>query len=48
MASAATMKAVNYQGPFQVKVQEVERPQLEHPDDIIVKVTTVCSAPGTI
>ncbi|CRK04304.1 hypothetical protein BN1723_008865 [Verticillium longisporum] len=36
----ATMKAVNYQGPFEVKVQEVERPKLEHPDDVIVKVTT--------
>ncbi|KAL2213017.1 GroES-like protein [Sarocladium strictum] len=34
------MKAVNYQGPFKVKVEEVERPKLEHPDDIIVKVTT--------
>ncbi|KAI5460850.1 hypothetical protein BGZ63DRAFT_358211 [Mariannaea sp. PMI_226] len=36
----STMKAVNYQGPFQVKVQEVERPQILHPDDVIVKVTT--------
>lgn len=35
------MKAVNYVGPHQVKVEEVEKPQLEHPDDIIVKVTTV-------
>lgn len=38
---SATMKAVNYQGPFKVKIEEVERPKLEHPDDIIVKVTTV-------
>ncbi|KAL4801953.1 hypothetical protein BDV18DRAFT_164463 [Aspergillus unguis] len=36
----ATMKALNYVGPFNVKVQEVERPRLEHPDDIIVKVTS--------
>lgn len=35
------MKAVNYQGPFKVQVEDVERPTLEHPDDIIVKVTTV-------
>lgn len=37
-----SMKALNYVGPFTVKVQEVERPKLEHPDDIIVKVTSVC------
>lgn len=35
------MKAVNYAGPHRVKVEEVEKPQLQHPDDIIVKVTTV-------
>ncbi|KAL4975932.1 hypothetical protein BDW66DRAFT_166833 [Aspergillus desertorum] len=35
-----TMKALNYVGPFNVKVQEVEMPRLEHPDDIIVKVTS--------
>ncbi|KAE8346138.1 hypothetical protein BDV24DRAFT_158937 [Aspergillus arachidicola] len=35
-----TMKAVNYVGPHKVRVQEVEMPKLEHPDDIIVKVTT--------
>ncbi|KAI4601848.1 hypothetical protein KJ359_010713 [Pestalotiopsis sp. 9143b] len=40
MASATTMKAVNYAGPSSVKVSEVEKPKLEHPDDIIVKVTT--------
>jgi threonine dehydrogenase-like Zn-dependent dehydrogenase len=36
----ATMKALNYIGPFKVKVEDVEMPKLEHPDDIIVKVTT--------
>ncbi|QMW31596.1 hypothetical protein G4B84_006977 [Aspergillus flavus NRRL3357] len=35
-----TMRAVNYVGPHKVRVQEVEMPKLEHPDDIIVKVTT--------
>lgn len=39
--ASATMKAVNYVGPFQVKVEEVEMPSLLHPDDVIVKVTTV-------
>ncbi|KAI0907584.1 hypothetical protein F4823DRAFT_602339 [Ustulina deusta] len=34
------MKAVNYIGPYKVQVEEVEKPTLEHPDDIIVKVTT--------
>lgn len=37
----ATMKAVNYSGPNKVQVQQVDRPRLEHPDDVIVKVTTV-------
>lgn len=34
------MKAVNYQGAFSVKVEDVPMPKLEHPDDVIVKVTT--------
>jgi Alcohol dehydrogenase GroES-associated len=34
------MKAVNYQGAFKVKVEDVPMPAIEHPDDIIVKVTT--------
>ena len=39
--ASQTMKAVNYGGPHKVTVEDVARPQLEHPDDIIVKVTTV-------
>lgn len=39
--ASQTMKAVNYGGPHKVTVEDVERPKLEHPDDIIVKVTTV-------
>ncbi|KAI1846951.1 hypothetical protein JX266_006826 [Neoarthrinium moseri] len=35
-----TMKAVNYVGPRKVKVEEVEKPRIEHPDDVIVKITT--------
>jgi len=34
------MRAVNYQGAFKVKVEDVPRPQIEHPDDVVVKVTT--------
>jgi threonine dehydrogenase-like Zn-dependent dehydrogenase len=34
------MKAVNYQKPYEVKVEEVPKPKIEHPDDVIVKVTT--------
>lgn len=34
------MKAIHYDGPFKVSVQEVELPQIEHPDDAIIKVTT--------
>ena len=34
------MKAVNYQGAFKVKVEDVPMPKIEHPDDVIVKITT--------
>jgi threonine dehydrogenase-like Zn-dependent dehydrogenase len=34
------MKAVNYQGAFKVKVEDVPKPSIEHPDDVVVKVTT--------
>jgi glutathione-independent formaldehyde dehydrogenase len=34
------MKAVLYQGPFNLKVDQVPKPEIEHPDDIIVKITT--------
>ncbi|KAJ5116600.1 hypothetical protein N7456_000948 [Penicillium angulare] len=40
MSSATTMKALNYKGPYEVRVEEVDMPKIEHPDDIIVKVTT--------
>ena len=36
----APCRAVNYQGAFKVKVEDVPMPTIEHPDDIIVKVTT--------
>ncbi|KAL0256878.1 hypothetical protein SLS55_007687 [Diplodia seriata] len=34
------MKAVHYEGPFKVSVKEVPVPKIEHPDDVIIKVTT--------
>jgi hypothetical protein len=39
-----TMKAVNYAGPHRVRVEDISVPTIEHPDDIIVKVTTVSDA----
>jgi hypothetical protein len=39
--TSATMQALNYLGPYKVRVEDVKKPKLEHPDDIIVKVTTV-------
>lgn len=34
------MKAVVYKAPFQVAVEEVEDPRIEHPNDVIVRITT--------
>lgn len=42
------MQALNYNGPYEVSVQEIEKPKLEHPDDIIVKVTTVGYFPESV
>ena len=36
------MKAVVYQGPFSVSVEEVPDPELKHPNDVIVKITSSC------
>lgn len=38
----AKMRAVVYEGPFKVSVREVEKPKIQHPCDVIVKVTTSC------
>ena len=35
-----TMKALHYEGPFKVAVKEIPLPKIEHPDDVIIKVTT--------
>ncbi len=34
------MKAVVYKGPFQVAVEEVSDPRIEHPNDVIVRITS--------
>jgi glutathione-independent formaldehyde dehydrogenase len=34
------MKAVVYQEPFAVTVDEVERPEIRHPNDVIVRITS--------
>lgn len=34
------MKALHYGGPFKTFVKEIPVPKLEHPDDVLVKVTT--------
>jgi glutathione-independent formaldehyde dehydrogenase len=34
------VKAVVYKEPFQVAVEEVENPRIEHPNDVIVRVTS--------
>ena len=36
------MKALHYDGPFKTSIKEIARPALQHPDDVIVKVTTAC------
>ena len=36
------MRAVVYQGPFSVAVEEVPDPEIKHPNDVIVKITSSC------
>ena len=36
------MKAVVYQGPYEVAVEEVDEPEIEHPNDVVVDITTSC------
>ena len=31
------MRAVVYDGPFKVSIQNVEKPEIQHPNDVIVK-----------
>jgi glutathione-independent formaldehyde dehydrogenase len=34
------MKAIVYKGPFEVAVENVENPRIQHPNDVIVRVTS--------
>jgi glutathione-independent formaldehyde dehydrogenase len=34
------MKAVVYQGPFKVAVEDVDDPRIEHPNDVVVRITS--------
>ena len=36
---ADPMRAMTYRGPYKVRVEEKERPAIEHPNDAIVRVT---------
>jgi glutathione-independent formaldehyde dehydrogenase len=36
------MRAVVYQRPFDVAVEEVPDPRIEHPNDVIVRITSTC------
>ncbi|RNL81820.1 glutathione-independent formaldehyde dehydrogenase [Halostreptopolyspora alba] len=36
------MRAVVYQGPYDVAVEEVPDPRIEHPNDVLVRVTSTC------
>ena len=36
------MKAVVYKGPFQVAVEDVPDPRLQHPNDVILRITSSC------
>jgi len=42
MATQTKMKALHYDGPFKVSIKEIDRPQIQHPDDCVIKVTTSC------
>ena len=36
------MRAMNYRGPYRVRVDEKPMPRIEHPRDAVVKVTRSC------
>ena len=36
------MRAVVYKGPFQVAVENVDDPKIQHPNDVIVRITSTC------
>ena len=36
------MRAVVYRKPFEVAVEDVPEPKLEHPNDVLVRITSSC------
>ena len=37
-----SMNAVVYKGPHEVAVEDVEEPEIEHPNDVLIDITTTC------
>jgi len=37
-----SMKAVVYKGPHDVAIEEVPEPEIEHPNDVVIDITTTC------
>ena len=37
-----SMKAVVYKGPHDVAIEEVPEPEIEHPNDVVIDITTSC------
>ena len=37
-----SMKAVVYKGPHDVAIEEVPEPEVEHPNDVVIDITTTC------
>src|SRR5690349_630357 len=42
MQRSKNMRAVVYKGPFQVAVEQVADPKIEHPNEALVRVTSTC------
>ena len=38
------MRAMTYRGPYRLRVEEKDRPRIEHPNDAIVRVRSQRSA----
>jgi len=41
------MRAMVYRGPYRVRVEEKDIPEIEHPNDAVVRVTRAASAGRT-
>jgi glutathione-independent formaldehyde dehydrogenase len=42
------VRAVVYRGPFEAAVEEVPDPRIEHPEDVIVRITSTCICPSDL